>query len=192
MQVNKYAGFEHPVKKWAKRLGLLAGGAVAGFALAIALVRATQPEPEKTPEEDPYAGLEKTFQRLPEHEALVAKILGFASLKSNIRVYLDTYNPGLCGRADTRLRTIILSETCSKPLRVKGQHNWFTVGILGHEIGHILNGHGIDPGLEQSPDTPDWQQFEADAFAEWAMIKLGATAEEARNNRPMNGVTAEK
>ncbi len=189
---NKYARTERPLKKWTTRFGLIASGAVCGFALAIALVRATQPEPEKPAERDPYAGLEKTFQRLPEHEALVGEILGFASLKSNIRVYLDTYNPGLCGRADTRLRTIILSETCSKPLRVKGRHNWFTVGILGHEIGHILSGHGIDPGLERSPDTPDWQQSEADAFAEWAMTKLGATPEEARNNRPMNGITGNK
>jgi hypothetical protein len=55
-----------------------------------------------------------------------------------------------------------------------------------------LSGHGIDPDLEQSPDTPEWQQFEADAFAEWAMTKLGATPEEARKCGPMNGVTAEK
>ncbi len=103
-----------------------------------------------------------------------------------------TCNPSLCGCANTRLRTIILSESCSKPLRVKGRRNWVTVGILGHEIGHILSGHGIDPDLEQSPDTPEWQQFEADAFAEWAMTKLGATPEEARKCGPMNGVTAEK
>lgn len=188
---NRYADTERPLTRWTKRCGLFAGGAICGFALAIALVRATQSEPEKPPEEDAYASLEETFQRLPEHEALVAEILGFAALKSNIRVYLDTYNPGLCGRADTRLRTIILSQTCSTPLRIKGHYNWFTVGILGHEIGHILSGHGLDPSLEQSPDTPDWQQVDADAFAEWAMIKLGATPEEARKNRPMADITAE-
>lgn len=180
------------MKRWAKRLGLLASGAVGGFALAVALVVANRSEPETQPAEvDPYLELEATFQRLPEHEALVREILGFATLKGNIRVYLDTYNPSLCGRADARLRTIILSEPCSKPLRVKGEYHWRNVGILAHEIGHILNGHGTEPGLAPSPNTPEWQQDEADAFAKWAMKALGATPDEIRNSVPHNGIAPE-
>jgi hypothetical protein len=177
------------VKKSVKRFCLLASGAIGGFALAVALLVANRSEPEKqSAEVDPYLELEATFQRLPEHEALLAEILGLASLKSNIRVYLDTYNPSLCGRADAKLRTIILSEPCSKPLRVKGGYHWRNVGILAHEIGHILNGHGTEPGLAPSPDTPKWQQDEADAFARWAMEALGATSDEIEKSVPQDGI----
>lgn len=124
--------------------------------------------------------MDATFQRLPEHEALVAKILGEISLKSRIRVYLDTYNPSSCGHADAWHQTIVLTERCSELKRKDGSYNWFVVQKLGHEIGHIISGHGLGDGVAGT--TPAWQQDDADEFSGWVLKRFGASLDEARNS----------
>jgi hypothetical protein len=117
------------------------------------------------------------FPRLRDHEALARKVLSLAGSSADIRVYLDTYNPWLCGYASVPRRTITLTEHCAFPLRGKdGRYGWPSVQILAHEIGHIVHGHTSE-AMEK--DTPEWQQTEADEFSGGAMKQLGASLDEA-------------
>lgn len=151
---------------WLQRIGLSLMLAVLGNSNALA-------------GDDPFAGLEATFQRLPAHEALAAEILRLISLRSDIRVYFDKYNPAFCGRHDAKLRAIILSDWCSERLKNEdGRYNWFVVEKVASELGHILSGHGV---RQESWEVRTQDELiDAQEFAGWAMHRLGATLDEAR------------
>jgi len=118
------------------------------------------------------------WTRLRAHEELAAEILKATGHHGDIRVYLDILNPRLCAYAYVAARIVVLTEECSAPPRLHGRTNWRVVGVLAHEIGHIVSNHP-----DASIETPRSEQEEADAFAGFAMRMIGATLEEAQTFR---------
>ena len=55
-------------------------------------------------------------------------------------------------------------------------YDWRTVGILTHEVGHLLSGHTTD-GKGSEPAT----ESDADEWSGWAMQRLGATLSQAQS-----------
>lgn len=169
--------------------GLVLVGAVIGFIVAALLIRPYRTDRFEMAVTDNFSG---SFEGIPELDSLSAEILALTGLHSNIRVYLDTRNPGLCGYSTPVLRTIVLSEECSKPLRkADGSYNWKIVGTLAHEIGHVLSGHGDAARDKTDPGTPTGEQLEAEEFAGWAMRKLGATHDDAMSYASWRDVQSE-
>jgi hypothetical protein len=152
---------------------VLAASLIAGFALIQAM------KGDGKASASPNDELEFTgWARLQEHEEVAAEILEATGHHGSIRVYLDTLNPHLCAYAYVAARVVVLTEKCSAPPSADGRTNWRVVGVLAHEIGHIVSTHP-DASLE----TTRSEQEEADAFAGFAMRRLGATLEDAQTFR---------
>ncbi len=61
---------------------------------------------------------------------------------------------------------------CVGPLRISipyEDYNWDAVGVLAHEIGHLLGGHTVNS------TNGHREESEADEWAGWAMYRLGAS-----------------
>lgn len=169
-----------PRRQVIKLVGVFAGGFFGGVAATIGLLLSNAREPVSQGPENPYAEMDRTFERMPELEAMVAGMLRTVSVKGEIRVYLDRYNPWHCAHADAELRAITITQRCSEPLRRGDKPNWFVIGTLGHEVGHILSGHGVVGHDLRDPEGLEKAQAEADEFAGWVLRRHGATLEEAK------------
>lgn len=56
----------------------------------------------------------------------------------------------------------------------EGRLGWHEFGVLGHEVGHLISGHGFRRHV-----TSHDQELEADQFAGFIAGRLGATAEQS-------------
>src|SRR5262249_20070403 len=73
-------------------------------------------------------------------------------------------------------QVIGVDPKCVGPLRDRHDaYNWRTIGILTHEIGHLLSGHTTNGKGSRPPIESD-----ADEWAGWAMFRLGATLAQAQ------------
>ncbi len=109
-------------------------------------------------------------------QIFVAQILEATDLRNEVHVVLDPGAKG-CAYATTRSGTqyIGVDPRCVGPLRKNGVYEWRAVGVLTHEIGHLLSGHTTN----QKEDNPS-EESDADEWSGWAMYRLGATLEEAQ------------
>lgn len=108
-----------------------------------------------------------------EKQAFVADALAKMGLHNEVAVVIDPTTTG-CAYATTvdGAQFIGVDPKCLGPLRTGTSYDWFVVGVLGHEIGHLLNRH------DRSSNPPE--EIRADEFAGWIMARLGATLDEAR------------
>lgn len=164
-------------KLWLKRVALSLSSLIIGFAGAFVLFLQIKPEPAQVAPLDL-----STFPRVPEMEDLAEKIVGLAGLHTDIPVYLDTYNPHLCAYSYVRSRTIVLSEGCDMLMRMDGNYDWRNVGVVSHQVGHILNSHWGTSNYNSEVRTEDVEreQREAMEFAGWAIGRMGGSLDDAQ------------
>ncbi len=112
-----------------------------------------------------------------EMQPFVDQVLTMTGLHNKVDVVIDWTAKG-CAYATTidGQQLIGVDPACVGPLRGKnGAYNWRTIGILTHEIGHLLSGHTTD-GVGSRPPTEAY----ADEWSGWAMYRLGATLKQAQ------------
>jgi hypothetical protein len=107
--------------------------------------------------------------------AFVAQVLAMTGLHNDVAVVIDPGAEG-CAYATTRhgKQYIGVDPGCVGPLATAGRYNWRAVGILCHEIGHLLGGHTTTLANSHREES------EADEWAGWAMARLGSTLPEAQ------------
>lgn len=109
----------------------------------------------------------------PEAVAMVELILSATGLPNNIEVLEGTFArtcvavAGFDGK-----RRIVIYDGALFHWR-DGRARWDEVGIMAHEVGHILDYHWLTPGS----NIPD--ELVADFFAGFAVEKLGGTLSDA-------------
>ncbi len=116
-----------------------------------------------------------TLARDAEMIETVRKIMAMIGLRNQVTVVIEPGAPG-CAYATTvkGAQYIGVDPGCVGPLKTGEHYNWRAVGILTHEIGHLLGGHTTN----QKADNPI-EESEADEWSGWAMFRLGATLDEA-------------
>ena len=115
----------------------------------------------------------------PEMTAFVRKVLALTGLHNDVPVLVDPKAES-CGYATTKggREYIGVNLECVGPLRVSipyEGYNWYAVGVLTHEIGHLLGGHTANGANSHREEN------EADEWAAWAMYRLGASMPQARS-----------
>ena len=114
----------------------------------------------------------------PEREmrALVAQVLSMTGLHNDVTVVIDPGAEGCAYATTTRQgkQYIGVDLDCVGPLVTAGRYNWRAVGILCHEIAHLLGGDTTRLASSHREES------EADEWAGWAMARLGATLPEAK------------
>lgn len=111
-----------------------------------------------------------------EKQTFVNKVLGMSGLHNTVRVVIDPTTK-FCGYATTigdGEQFIGIDPKCAGPLRQGREYNWHTVGLLTHEIGHLLGGHTTNRTNSYR------EELEADAWSGWAMQRLGASLYQAQ------------
>jgi hypothetical protein len=112
-----------------------------------------------------------------EMEALVQAILGMIGLHNQIPVVIDPGAPG-CAYAKTATATgqhyIGVDPACVGPLRLGAHYSPRAVGILCHEIAHLLGGDTLNPAHGHR------EELYADEWSGWAMGKFGASLADAQ------------
>jgi len=119
--------------------------------------------------------------------AVVKRILAMTGLQNDVRVVIDP-STKTCAYATTvsGRQYIGVDLDCVGPLRTGERYNWRALGILTHELGHLLGGHTTNSTSSHQEES------EADAWAGWAMYRLGATLAEAQTVFATFSVSASK
>jgi hypothetical protein len=112
-----------------------------------------------------------------EMQVFVDQVLAMTGLHNKVDVVIDPAATGCAYAATADFKQVIgIDPACVGPLRNKAKsYNWRTVGILTHEIGHLLSGHTTD-GKGSEPPT----ESDADEWSGWAMYRLGASLTQAQ------------
>ena len=123
------------------------------------------------------AAAQNPYEKLPEDTEkrdFVIQVLGLTGLHNEVRVVTDPSATG-CGYATTYdgRQYIGLDPNCVGRLWEGTGYNWRTVGILTHEVGHLLGGHTTNSTNSHREES------EADEWSGWMMARLGATLAEA-------------
>lgn len=106
----------------------------------------------------------------------VKNVLQMIGLHNDVTVAIE---PGAAGCAYATTvggrQFIGVDPECVGPLKTGERYEWRAVGILCHEIGHLLASHTTN----QKKATPV-EESEADEWSGWAMFRLGATLAQAQ------------
>ncbi len=124
---------------------------------------------------------EASLKSLPherEMEALVRLLFEAQGLPNKVPVLIDPQAAKGCAYATTASNSgsqyIAVYLPCTGPLLSNGKYQWRAVGVLAHEVGHLLAGDTT------SRNHGPRDEGEADEYAGYQLFRLGATLEEAQ------------
>jgi hypothetical protein len=122
------------------------------------------------------AGDASTLPEEREMQTFVTGLLKNLGLHNEVRVVIDPAATG-CAYATTIAgeQYVGVDPACVGRLRTGGAYEWRAVGILAHEVGHLLSGHTTN----QQPDDPATEAA-ADEWAGWALHQVGTSLYEAQ------------
>ena len=110
-----------------------------------------------------------------EMNAFVQTVIHMTGLHNDVRVVIDPETKSCAYAMTFRGKQYIgVDPSCVGQLSEGGVYRWSAVGVLTHEIGHLLGGHTTNQTHSQA------EEREADEWAGWAMYRLGATLAQAQ------------
>lgn len=126
------------------------------------------------PESITHAVPPDTLKEDREMTAFIKERLERHGLHNDVRVMVGPA-PG-CAYAQTTSdgrQWIVIDRSCVGYLRENGKHRSLALGILLHELAHILGGDSTNPGHHHQ------EELEADEWSGYTMYHLGSTLEDA-------------
>jgi hypothetical protein len=116
------------------------------------------------------------FTTASEAKQIISNILDAVGLEGNYEVVPSTQVPNAAAATYKNKRYIAYNPAfVAAVAKVSGDNKWTTTAIFAHELGHHLYGH-TDKHMASTPDI----ELQADAFAGYALRKMGATLDESQ------------